>query len=273
MPPEKTPGSIDPNDLPALEAALLVYAGPDRVVSADEYMAAHQASPRRGVVVRSHIPLLDAAIENFQGGELITISGQTKHGKTLLARTLTRNFLLERVTTLWFSYEIPPHQMIERSPMAFYLPLTLASTSLKWIRQRVIEAKIKHGVDVVVLDHLHFLVDLLALKHPSLEIGGIIRQLKLLALAHNLIIFLLAHTVKAVQDEELTEASIRDSSFVSQESDSTLMIARRMDPATKLYTNRAWLSVRNHRRTGVMGVRIPLVHINGWLEEETHDGS
>ena len=274
-PPHPMSGSTAPDDVPALEAELLVYTGPDRVVSSEEYTAWALASPRRSVIVRSHLPRLDAAVGNFQGGELIAISGLTKHGKSTFAKTLTRNFLREGTKTVWFSYEMPAQQFIEtcRETMPFYLPLQLVSRSLRWILRRCIEAKLKYGVDVVMIDHLHYLVDLVVLRNPSLEIGGIIRQLKTMATTHNLIVFLIAHTTKALAGDEPTEADMRDSSFIAQEADTTLMVTRCKDRATQRYGNRAWLSVRNHRRTGVMGLRIPLVHINGWLEEDAHDDS
>jgi hypothetical protein len=78
-------------------------------------------------------------------------------------------------------------------------------------------------------------------------------------------IFLLCHTRKgASYNEKLNYELIRDSSFVSQESDCVLMFARNLK---KPESNEAWISVEFHRRTGVVNKIINLVKVNGYLQE------
>ena len=73
------------------------YSGEDRVVSSHEMKLTLDSRPEAVVRVKSMIPSLDRYIEDFRAGELITISGPTKNGKTLLAQTAflrTKNLIL-----------------------------------------------------------------------------------------------------------------------------------------------------------------------------------
>ena len=85
------------------------------------------------------------------------------------------------------------------------------------------------------------------------------RELKRIAVENGIIIFLVAHTKKALQYEVPTTEDIRDSSFISQESDIVLMMWRLRDKKTKEYLPEARLAVREHRRTGQVGT-IGLLH-------------
>ena len=82
----------------------------------------------------------------------------------------------------------------------------------------------------------------------SIEIGTIIRRLKTLAVQGDFVIFLLCHTTKGKQDGTLSYESIRDSSFISQESDSVIMIKRTLEDGD----NTARSRIEFHRRTGVL---------------------
>ena len=100
-------------------------------------------------------------------------------------------------------------------------------------------------------------------RNPSIEIGTVIRRLKTIAVANNFIIFLLCHTTKGKNESNLSYESIRNSSFISQESDCVLMIKRdknRGETAAKL-------NVEFHRRTGIGEKMIDLKKENGYLVE------
>lgn len=223
--------------------------------------------------LKSRIPTLDKLIEGFQGGELVTISGPTKHGKTLLAQSLTMSFIKQQEAPLWFSFEVPPRQFLAQFPdlPLFYMPRKMKPHILQWLFSRIGEGFIKYHTRVIFIDHLHYLFDMAKVKSPSLEIGTVIRKLKSLAVKYEFIVFLLCHTTKGKQETAagLSYESIRDSSFVSQESDCVLMIKR--DPARG--QNAATLQVEFHRRTGVLDGRVKLIKQDGFLVEEAGGGS
>jgi RecA-family ATPase len=241
------------------------YNGEDRVISSQEMKLTLERRTDSTIKVKSQIPTLDRYIEDFRDGELITISGPTKNGKTLLAQTLTVNFAKQGKPALWFTYEVPARQFLSQFPELpmLYMPSKLKAHALDWLEERIFESFAKYHTRIIFIDHLHYLLDLAKMKTPSIEIGAVVRRLKGIAVSNEMVIFLLCHTIKGKQDGTLSYESIRDSSFVSQESDSVFMVQRK----PQCGENAARLRVEFHRRTGVMERTVDLLKINGLLQE------
>jgi RecA/RadA recombinase len=240
------------------------YEGEDRVISSFEMELQQKKKTTSGMLIKTGLPSLDKAIGGgYKPGELYAISGHTKGGKTLLAQSITKNAYDQQHFACWFSYELPADQFLGCFPELplLYMPQRLRSYNMQWITDRILESFAKFHTRIVFIDHLHFLFDMFKTKSPSLEIGTVIRRLKILAVEHGLIIFLLCHTSKSGA-EIVSYQSIRDSSFVAQESDSVFMICRKKGSESE-----AVLRVEFHRRTGVMERIIKLVKVNGYLEE------
>jgi len=243
----------------------LEYEGPDKIVTSFELDDILKQSGEQALCVNSKFPTLDRYIEGFESGELIALSGPRKGGKTLLAQSLTVYFLEQKIKSLWFSYELTPKQFLKSFPEIplFLVPMKLKINALPWMKERIIEALVKHSIGVVFIDHLHFLFDLARSKNTSLEIGGVVRFLKGIAIEYNLIIFLLCHMKKISFDKEQPDDSdVRDSSFVSSESDTGLIIWRIKD-----IDNQAWLKVAYSRRTGAFNKTFKIAKVNGLLRE------
>lgn len=241
------------------------YSGEDQIVSAPEMMIKLQEKPESVIKVKSFIPSLDEAVGHFQEGELIVISGPTKGGKTLLGQTLTQAFIKQQHYPLWFSFEVPTRQFFgqfKELPL-IYMPKRLKAHAMEWFEERVFESFLKFHTRIIFVDHLHYLIDLARTRNPSIEIGQIIRRLKTLTVEGEFLIFLLCHTTKGSSDGELSYESIRDSSFVSQESDSVLMIKR----TPKEGTNTARLRIEFHRRVGCLERVIYLQKVGDKLGE------
>jgi replicative DNA helicase len=216
----------------------------------------------RDITYFTGMPRLDQLTEGFTPGELIVISGPTKHGKTLLAQSLTRAFERRNVFSLWFSYEVTPKNFLRafgNELPVFYLPRTLKMNALDWVMGKCSESAKDHNTRVVFIDHLHYLFDIAKSRSPSIEIGTVIRKLKTLAVSQGLVVFLLCHTTKGASDPNTSYESIRDSSFVAQESDCVMMIRRGLDEPQ---SNRARLRIEFHRRTGVLNELINLVKVD-----------
>ena len=249
---------------------LATYEGPDRIVPAMEMAIRYQNEPEYMLMLNSGIPTLDKHTGGFRDGELITISGYTKNGKTLLAQTLTAAFIKQKCFPLWFSFEVPTRQFLRQFPTVphLFLPLELKANAMDWLEDRIIEALQKFNCRCVFIDHLHFLFDLGRSRNPSLDIGQVIRRLKGMTIKHEIIIFLLCHTQQPKEgDEGLSYEKIRDSSFVAQESDSVIMIAR----TPEQNQSHAVARVEFHRRTGVMKEKVLLEKVGWWLTEREYE--
>lgn len=249
------------------EKDLKTYDGPDKVVSSHE-LESKLTKERDSILnVKSGIPFLDRYVDGFRDGELYAISGPTKNGKTLLAQTLTAKFSTQGAFPLWFSFEVPARQFLSQFDELpyFYMPQKLKANALDWLQERMLESFAKHGTRVIFIDHLHYLFDIAKARNTSLEIGSVIRTLKTLAVNHGFCIFLLCHTTKGKSDDNLSYESIRDSSFVSQESDSVFMVKR----VPEYGENRARLRIEFHRRTGVLEKMIEMEKLGRYLLEIT----
>lgn len=241
------------------------YEGEDRIISAFEFLA-NQKEQTHKTPYCSLIPSLDKLIEGFEPGELITISGPTKNGKTLLGQTITKNFYHQQIISLWFSFEVPPKQFLAqfgKDLPLIYIPAFLKAASLPWLKDRICEAQVKYNIKAIFIDHLHFLFDMMATKNASLQIGQVIRTLKSIAISQGLVIFLMAHTQKGEGD---SYHNIRDSSFVGQESDSVFMVKR---CAKKDKKTEGYVIIEFHRRTGVLREIVPIIKVGNFFEELT----
>lgn len=250
------------------------YQGDDRVISAYEMSVIISQMAKPAYHVNSNFPTLDYLIEGFEGGELISISGQTKNGKTLFAQSLSVQFAKQKEPPLWFSYEVPARQFLTKFPEIpnIFMPNKLKAYALDWVEERIMESFVKFHTRIVFIDHLHFLFDMAKAKNTSLEIGTVIRKLKGLCIENEFVIFLLCHTKKG-KDENLSYDSIRDSSLVAQESDSVILIRR----TPKINEDSAECRVEFHRRTGVMEKGFRMIKKNGllyeWEEKEDYPDS
>jgi len=196
-------------------------------------------------------------------GRYLLADFQVTHN-TLLAQSLTHNFSVQNHPPLWFSYEVPARQFLsqfEAIPF-IYMPSKLKAHAMDWIEERIMESFAKYNTRIVFIDHLHYLFDIQKSRNPSLDIGAIIRQLKGIAVNNEFIIFLLCHTSKS-KDENENYESIRDSSFVAQESDCVIMVKRTPD----LGETFARARIEFHRRTGVMEKVIFLQKTGNYLVE------
>lgn len=243
------------------------YKGEDQVISSHEMASKLKERPESIIQVKSLIPSLDEAIDGFQDGELIGISGPTKHGKTLLAQSFTASFAKQQYHSLWFTFETPPRQFLSQFPKLplLFLPQQLKAYAMDWIEERIQESFIKYHTRIVFLDNAHFLLELSKSRNLSIDLGQVAVRLKDLAVKNSFLIFLLAHTTKNATTGELSFESIRDSSLLPQTSDCVLMIKR----APENGATAARLRVEFHRRTGVLERVINLIKADGYLQEQS----
>jgi KaiC/GvpD/RAD55 family RecA-like ATPase len=236
---------------------LMEYEEEDRVVSAKEVFDREAKGGPVVPMALSTFKKMDAIIEGYYEGQLITISGPPGHGKTCWARTMTKVFVPQGVGCLWFSYEEPPNKFLRKFPEdllpLFYMPNKLAETKPDWIEERIKEAKVKFGACCVFVDNLSYITDVFQMHQPSLEIGAIVRKLKRIAVHEKIIFFLIAHMPKLEAEREPRAGDIRDSSLIEAESDIVMYIWR-----DKGEENLSIAKVTKSRETGIINVKVPL---------------
>lgn len=263
------------------EESLLKYTGPDQMVWAQDKWKSLKENPVHQVKFDTGFKDLDKLVDGVCGGEVIVVSGKIKNGKTLLLQSLTHNFQQQEIVSTWFSYEVMAPQFLSQMPAStltgFTMPDVITDNAMTWIRDRLEETKLKHNARIAFIDHLHYLFDLGSGRNPSLEIGAVVRSLKRMAIDLNIVIFLVCHVAKIPMGDEATEANLRDSSLVAAEADSTWMVTRLLnkkeyDDDPDEYSDITKVSVRNHRRTGVMAKSIRLIKRGFLLEQYSEYG-
>jgi len=265
--------SLEASEVAAKEQSLFYYDGPDKIVSSDDMREQLKNQKKATHSMPTGLARLDVAIGAIQSGELIAIGGPTKNGKTLLAQTITYNLSAQGVGCLWFTFEVPAMQFLEQLPNCgkFFMPQKLYGGNMDWLRDRIMEGKLKYKSHIVFVDNLHHLLDFTSVRNVSLDMGVIIRQLKRMALDLNVAIVVLCHSkkpqmVKGVI-QEVSEWDLRDSSFIPQEADSTIMVQRKMTERGE-FSNQAIVKVCLHRRTGTMGRKIHVIKTGNMIEED-----
>jgi replicative DNA helicase len=249
-------------ELVSQEEELSQYKGEDEVISSHQARELSDARKKHHQSkIYSNLQRLDEITDGFRPGELVVLSGPTSHGKTSFACTLTNAYEALNSNTLWFSFEQPIGEFIEKFTKLplFYVPKNLKDTSIGWIERRIIESKVKYNTEVVFVDHLHYLVSMsdMSKGNASFVIGAIMRELKKIAVLHNVLIVLLAHIQKIEFDKKPDLSHLRDSSFVGQEADFVLMIWRLLEKGStvenKIYSDKSQLAVYKNRRSGKTG--------------------
>lgn len=271
--------SLTTDQLIAKESALEKYAGDDKVVLASALAQKFLNEPKKSYSFSTGMGRLDALLGNLETGELIAIGGPTKNGKTTLAQTWTLNLGSNGIRCLWFSFEVPMRQFLQQigsmgdlgPDFDFCTPQTLKLSDKNWLRDRIIESKLKHNSRVIFIDNLHHLLDFANLKNVSLDLGVVIRDLKRMAVELNVVIAVLCHSKKGENAEgvqkEVSQWDIRDSGFITQESDATIMVQRKQD-GQRRYSTQAIVKLCNHRRTGKMDEIVHVIRTNHGLEED-----
>lgn len=217
-----------------------------------------------------------------RGGELITISGQSGHGKTSYALWLTKQITDSGVPTLWFTYEMNPWYLKEKfvalgakPDLATYVPIQHSANSQEFIKAHIERAMDKFACKVVFIDHLHYLIPPENEQNISLVIGGVVRKLKTLAVETDSIIFLIAHMRKLQQGERVDVNAVRDSALIINESDYVYLVERlKKKEKSKLMellpgddmTDVSRVSLAKNRRTGKLFHRLYHVSEGGFTD-------
>jgi replicative DNA helicase len=277
----------DQEEILSGEETALRYQGPDRIAHYLEYD--REAKEKTSVQFRTGLWQLDKAMDGFETSEVNVISGPPGQGKTLFADSIGQRLMRsEKMRIAWFSFEVPTKKMIEkyvraddRDEIGLYVPMELKAGNMDWIKAKALEAKLKFDCKAIIIDHLHFVIDMNTKQNMSLNIGGVMRQFKHdVAKELDIIVFIISHQGQ-LGDNEPSLENIRDSSFIGQEADNVFVVYRTADPIPdKLKKNAeikgyprtyddgfATVKVEKARRAGTFRKKISYQKNGHWLEE------
>lgn len=251
----------DADGLVRLQEAMMAYDGEYKLIWSDD-LAKEIADRPKNVIHPTGIAELDAVIGGFKEQQLITLGGDTGHGKTTFGMFLVEKMesLNPLVIPLEQSNEELVEQRIERGYAIpkFLSPRSLAATvTVDWIEERIVEGIAKYNTKLVLLDHLGYINDFgkdneFKRENAAYRIGQVMKSLKNIAKKWNVIIILLVHISQHDETKPPTRQDIKNSSDIAQESDMVGFVWRRNSRQGKInvYDNLTMLSIQKNRRTG-----------------------
>ena len=204
-------------------------------------------------------------------GDLITVGGQTGHGKTTLTQDWTLSLIRgeKKPKSLWFSYEVLPTHLWKKfqemgmtKEECVFIPCKHTTGNVAWVEEKIKEGKEKFGTKIIFIDHLGFLLPktngVLGVSKISSNYSSfltqIVRDLKTIAIREQVIIFIPVHVRKPEKGKRSDVDDIKDSSGIGQEADLVFLIEREKnkDPnATSYFTDNTYITLAKNRKTGI----------------------
>lgn len=176
---------------------------------------------------KTGITKLDNIIDGFRSNQVVAIAAPTKAGKTQFCVHLARN--LPNPTMFLFEETAPEvlykYYKKEKDLPRFYTPRNVVGMKLEDVYLKMIEAWAKYDSRIFFIDHLHYLLDDSSIN-TTYKIKQVMQELKGFAKRHGFTIFLVAHIKHMAVDKPPGAEAIRDSSFVAQYADTTIMLWR-----------------------------------------------
>jgi replicative DNA helicase len=182
-------------------------------------------------------PKLDRLTRGLVGGELIVLAGKTSYGKTTLAINVANQVALTGIPVLFVSLEMTHAEIASRYMninggdtdnyhAVAALTAMQANDELNWksVDPLVRYAKEEMGVGLIVIDHLHYFTR--ELENVAEDIGRITKEFKKNAIRHALPVVLISHVRKTGTKTEAAIEDLRGSSYIAQDADIVLMVAR-----------------------------------------------
>ena len=253
-----------------LSDILKYYKGEDKVISFKE-LEEKIRNEKPELKIFTGWKSFDEHTRGFRPQQLVLLTAVTGSGKTSFAMDLTSK--LADYNPVWFPFEESADELvrkfIERGlvvPHAF-TPQVMIESQIEWIKVRILEAIKKHNSQVVIIDHLEYIVPegFDEVKMTS----KIMRQIKGVAKLMGVTIFLIAHLKKVRVDQQPNVEDIKGSTSITQQADTVIVLWRetKKEDGQVIITNNVNVSIQKNRRYGSCG-NIKMIYHNGIFTEE-----
>lgn len=272
--------AFDMEGLVRLQETMAAYDGEYQLVWSTDLLKELENKPKESIHATG-VPLLDNLIGGFKEQQLITIGGDTGHGKTAMGLFLVEQF--ERLNPLVIPLEQSNVEIVSQrkengySVPKFLSPKALADrVTVEWIEERVVEGIAKYNTKFVLIDHLGYINDFgknseFRSENTAYRIGQVMKALKNIAKKWNVILVLLVHISQHDEGKPPSREDIKNSSDIAQESDMVILLWRKnaLKKKIRVYENKTLLSIQKNRRTGRNGsIGLNFNTTTGRYEEE-----
>lgn len=205
------------------------------IVNLDEWRElARQQAPSDGGLrgISLGYRSLDEMTEGFEPGEVMILTGHTKHGKSKLAANLAWNVAKKGIDVMFINTEMTKMQVARRmnamSKTDEKLPGTIyvndrADLAHKDVISIMEKAKEK-GCGMVIIDHLHFFSR--SVDNQTNELSKITKEFKEAAVQLDLPVLLLCHIQQGDTARRPTLQMLKGSSSIAQDADIVITVWR-----------------------------------------------
>jgi len=251
-----------------------IYAGDDRLESSAEILERIKNEPDE-LKMMSGWESLDKILKGFRPGQMVIVSGYTKHGKTSWLMDLTDNLMI--YNPVWIPLEEGSEDLVrkfkerEQTPPHWFSPRSIQSVSLEWVESRIVEGIAKYNTKAVMIDQLDFIVPLQTKDHHQM-IGETVRKVRSIGRKWGVCIFLVCHlNGQAKMTQAPSIENLKGSTSIQQEADTAILVWRNTERkgGEIVQTNETMISVQANRRTGTTGnVRMKLNENGKYVESD-----
>lgn len=172
---------------------------------------------------------LDEMVEGFEPGEVMILTGHTKHGKSRLATNIAWNVANQGKKVYFINTEMTNLQMGRRfnslagdKPPKGKILLNDKAGIQHYEVIRIMEEAKEAGADLIIVDHLHYFSR--SAENQTGEISKVAKDFKDAAVEFELPLILLCHVKQGDTRKRPTLQMIKNSSSIAQDSDVVITV-------------------------------------------------
>lgn len=222
---------------------------------------------------------IDALLGSFLPGEVLTIGGDTGHGKSILAMNIAQNvYMKTQNPVLFINLELTVEQAVQRfyslsgkdHDYAGIMTQVSPDVNYKDVDKLMARAK-EENASLVVVDHLHFFDDSIG-DNAASAITRVMKHFKKCAVKHEIPVIILSHvtpttkvTSKGIEIVKPDLHSFKGSKSIEQLSDMVGFVVR-----DRKQTNKIEFYLRKNRSRPLNPEGVMLEQ-KGWRLDEIKD--
>lgn len=175
---------------------------------------------------------VDQLTEGFEPGEMMVVTGHTKHGKSKFATNVCWNVAQQGKNVMFINTEMTKLQVARRinqmgkdgAPTKGKIYINDRADLESYDVTALMEKAKELGCDLVIVDHLHFFSR--SIDNMTAEISRITKEFKEAAVQYELPLMLLCHINKGDTRKKPTLEMLKNSSSIAQDADIVVAVFR-----------------------------------------------